>query len=244
MPRYCRSVRSGLVLTRLVLAIAASVSLVLGACGEGTDARVGDVRADQARTAALDAGLDDDVADFLALAARGVTATYQATYPGQDGASQILVASRPPDRRVDVLVEGEIVESNLVLDGKSFDCPRDPEEDAIVTCTRTDALVESPGLFTESAIDDLTTALGEWRDDYTFSVETTPIAGVEARCLVTELRDGREQPQLAASGTLCVSPQGVLLRVVQAGEDLEATEYATEVPDNTFVRPDRADSTS
>lgn len=226
-----------------MLAVAAAVAV--GSCGDDGD-DVADSRAEQARSAALDAGLDRDVADFLALAARGPTATYQATYPGTDGESQLVVANRPPDRRVDVLVDGKIVESTLVVDGEQFDCPRDPDGDGdgAVSCTRTDALVDPPGLFTASAVDDLTTALGERADDYSFSIETTPIAGVEATCLVTELKAGRDQPELGNSGTVCVSPEGVLLRVLQASEELEATDYATEVPDGTFVRPDRTDDTT
>ncbi len=65
-----------------------------------------------------------------------------------------------------------------------------------------------------------------------------PIAGVEASCLVTRILAGRERPELGDGGTLCVSPEGALLLVDQGGEILEATDYGTEIPDGTFVRPD------
>ncbi len=150
---------------RILPTLVAFALLGLAACGrDGPD--VADARADQARAAALDAGLDDEVADFLALAARGATATYQATYPGPDGTSEIVVANQPPDRRVDVVVDDVIVQTSLVLDGEGFDCPRDEAEDAIVECERTDALGEPPCLFTSTAIEELTASLSERTEDY------------------------------------------------------------------------------
>ncbi len=86
--------------------------LVLAACGSDDPVTaVGRDRADQARQAALDAGLDADVADFLALAAQGETATYQLTYPGPSDGSELVVTSRPPDRRVDLVVDGKTTEA-------------------------------------------------------------------------------------------------------------------------------------
>ena len=214
--------------------------LAVTACGDGGD-DVGDARAALVRDAAIQAGLDDAAADFLALAARGQTATYQATYPGPEDDTSIVVANRPPDRRIDVLDGDRIVEVQLVVDGEAFSCPRDTEADAILECDRTDAIVEPLGVFGPETIDSLATALAGRVDDYTFSVETSPIAGVEASCLVTNIRPGRERADLADSGTLCVSPQGALLRVAQGEELLEATDYTTDIPASTFVRPDQDD---
>ncbi len=63
---------------------------------------------------------------------------------------------------------------------------------------------------------------------------------------MTQLRPDRDRPELATSGTLCVSPEGALLRVLQGEQELDATDYTTEIPDNTFVRPDlrNADGTN
>ncbi len=222
------------------LAIVLALATVASAgCGAGDD--VGDERAEQARTAAIDAGLDGDVADFLGLAARGETATYQATYPGPDDGTDIVVANRPPDRRVDVIADDVLVQVQLSLDGQSFRCSRDPELDAIGECERTDAIVEAPGVFGEAAMESLTTSLSERLTDFEFHLETSAIAGVEAQCLVTRVREGRERPELADGGTICVSPEGALLRVAQGDELLEATDYTTDIPDNTFVRPDADD---
>lgn len=222
---------------RILLAIVLAVAAVAG-CADGDD--VGDERAEQARSAALEAGLEPDVADFLALAARGETATYQATYPGPDDGTDLVVANRPPDRRVDVVTDEVIVQVQLSLDGESFRCSRDPDADAIDECERTDAIVEAPGVFGAAAMTTLTESLTERLEDFTFELQTSPIAGVEAQCLVTRVREGRERPELADGGTICVSDEGVLLRVAQGDELLEATDYSTEIPDNTFVRPDAA----
>ena len=224
---------------RLGIVLLVTAALTAG-CGDDPDAA--DERADQAREAARDAGLDDEVADFLALAGRGQLATYQVTYPGTEPGTSLVVANDPPDRRVDLVDDEVIVEVRMVLDGQAYECARDDEVDRIRSCTRTDAVVEPPGLFDDEALEQLTTALTDRREDFTFEVVRRPIAGVEASCLVTEVREGRERPELGARGEICVSPEGALLRVDQSDESLEATDYTTDVPDNTFVRPDVAES--
>ena len=77
------------------------LALVVAGCGEDPEgiSGTGDVRAEQARDAALDAGLDDEVGDFLALLARGETATYRVRFPGPTEGTELEVTSRPPDRR-------------------------------------------------------------------------------------------------------------------------------------------------
>lgn len=215
-----------------------AAGLALAACGgDGDD--TGDQRARQARDAALAAGLDGDVADFLARAARGLTATYQVSYPGPEPGTTLVVANRPPDRRVDLVVDGVVTEVRIVLGGEAFECRRDPDTERIDTCTRTDAVVDPPGLF-DDALDELTASLAERLDDFTFRVTSRPVAGVEARCLVTEVREERRRPELGERGEICVAPDGALLRVERPGESLEADDYTPEIPDDTFVRPDRA----
>lgn len=213
------------------------VGIVLAGCGADTD--VGEERADQTRDAAAAAGLPDEVGDFLALAARGQTSTYVVTYPGDDG-TRIAVAADGADRRIDLLANGDVTGVQLVIDGEGFECPRDPDAGTFA-CTKTDAFVAAPGQFDTDALAALTEGLSQAVDDYTFTVETTPIAGVDAQCLVTRIRAGRERAELGASGTLCVSAEGAVLRVDRSGETLTATDYSTTVPDNTFVRPDLAE---
>lgn len=214
--------------------------VLLASASCGRDTAPGDGRADQAHAAALEAGLDGEVADFLALAARGQVATYQATYPGPDEGSELVVANEPPNRRVDLVVDERIVEVRLVLEGEAFRCSRDADADRISSCTRTDAVVDPPGSFDVQALEQLAESLQDQREDYTFRVESAPVAGVEATCLVTELREGRSRPELGERGTICVSAEGALLKVDRGDEVLEAREYTTEIPEGTFVRPDQA----
>lgn len=225
----------------MVLALAAALGTA--ACGGDGDeiAATGDDRADQARAAAVDAGLDDEVADFLALLARGETATYRVRFPGPAEGTELEVSSRPPDRRVEVSTDGEVTDVRLVTGGQAFACsPTTEDGEGAFTCERTDSLVEPPGVFREGVLDDLRSALAERTEDYSFEVEVQEVADVDARCLVTRLRGGRESPELGASGTICASPEGAILLVDQGRERLEAVEYATDVDDGAFVRPDAA----
>ncbi len=231
--RPCRSRR------RLLSTIAAVSLVVVSGCGDDDpSADVADARADQARDAALDAGLDDDVADFLALAARGATATYQVTYPGPQAGTQLVIANRPPDRRVDVVADGEVREVRLVVQGEALSCTRAEGSDGFAPCDRVDAVADPPGIFGENAVAELTESLRDGAADFELEIESRPIAGVEATCLVTRIRAGRERPDLGDGSTLCVSPEGALLLVDQGDERLEATDYGTEVADGTFERPD------
>lgn len=211
------------------------VLLVAAACAGDDAPSPADERADQARAAAIEAGLAAEVADFLALTARGAIATYQVTYPGPTAGSTLVVANRPPDRRVDVLDGDEVVETRFVLDGQAWECipAGEPGDD----CTRTDAVVEPPGLFRDDALAELTRSLRDRQDDFTFEVGSRRVVGVEARCLVTERREGRDRPDIGDRGELCVSPEGVLLLVDQQDESLEASAYSTEVPEGTFELP-------
>jgi hypothetical protein len=223
-------------------AVALALLPLAAGCGADGDevAATGDERADQARAAARDAGLDDDVADFLGLLARGETATYRVRFPGPTDGTELAIANRPPDRRVELLADGATTEVRLVTDGRAFTCTP-AAEGGELACERTDAFVEPPGVFRADALDELSEALAERTEDYSFDIEVLAVAGVEARCLVTRLRSGRESAELGSSGTICASPEGAVLLVDQGRDRLEATEYATDVDDTAFVRPDRSE---
>jgi hypothetical protein len=208
------------------------------ACGDDGD-DTGDQRAAQARDAATGAGLDDDVADFLGLLARGDTATYRVRFPGPVEGSELVIANRPPDRRVEVVSTGEVTEVRLATGGQAFECT--PDDDGF-TCRRTDALVEPPGVFRDDAVERLGEALAARAEDYTFDVEERTVAETSATCLVTRLRAGRESAERGATGTICASAEGAVVLVNRSGERLEATEYGTEVDAEAFVRPDQADA--
>ena len=76
--------------------------------------------------------------------------------PARTPDSQLVVANRPPDRRVDIVVGGVITEVRLVLDGQAFRCARDADAGRDHRCERTDAVVDPPGVFDERAVDRLT----------------------------------------------------------------------------------------
>lgn len=213
---------------------------LLAGCGDDADevAATGDERSEQAETAASEAGLEDEVAAFLGLLARGETATYRVEFPGPAEGTELLIANRPPDRRVEVVADGTTTELRLVIEGEAFTCTPSTEDDEL-SCERTDALVEPPGVFRAEALDELSEALAERSDDYSFEIETLTVAGVEARCLVTRLRSGRESAELGSSGTICASPEGAVLLVDRGSDRLEATDYGTDVDDDAFLRPDR-----
>lgn len=203
----------------------------LAACGdEGSD--VARARAEQAREAAIDAGLESDVADYLGLAARGDTATYRVTYPGPTEGTELVVTNRPPDRRVDVVVDGETTETRLAVDGQAYECR--PGEG----CERTDAFVPAPGVFTEGAVEELRSSLLERTEDFVFEIQVQPVAGVEATCLVTRIRAGRERPELGSGGTICLAPSGAVLLVDRDDERFEALDYEATVDDAAFRLPD------
>jgi hypothetical protein len=216
------------------LAVLLPVLLLLaGACGDdGGD--LGDERGDQVRAAARKAGLPADVADVLALAAQGETATFQVTYAGTEGA-KLVVSQAPPDRRVDVVAAGTVVESRVLRGGTAYRCELGEGADPQLECDRAAGAIEAPGTFTDAALDTFTRQLAASRDGLELTVEERTIAGADVRCLVTQPKTGTTI-DLNGPGaeTLCVSPEGAQLLVDAGGERLVAESYTTEVPEGTF----------
>ena len=205
----------------------------LTACGDDEALSVADDRADQVRDAAHEAGLPDDVADVLAIAARGATATFQVTYAGSEGA-RIVVSQAPPNRRVDVVSAGEVVESRVLRDGTAYRCDLDDAGEEL-QCDRAAGSLDGPGTFTREALQDFTDQLAGLGDTLDLTVEERTIAEVEVTCLVTQPKAGSViDPSGPGAETLCVSPEGAQLLVDAAGERLIAESYSTEVPDGTF----------
>lgn len=220
----------------MAVVVAVVLVAVLAACGGNDD--VADDRAARARDAAVEAGLDADVADFVALAARGARATFQATYPGQADGTQLVIASEPPNRRVDFVVNETVNQVDLVIDDQAYRCVRTEGAVEVDSCERTSSFVSPVGTFDDGALEDFTEAIAAQVDAYEFTLETVPVAGVEARCLQVSLRAGVDEPGLLPSSSVCVSPEGVLLRYRIGDESVEATDYTTDVPDGSFVLPD------
>ena len=223
------------VLACAVVLVATLTSTAVG-CGDD-DTQVSTERSDQVRAAALEAGLADDVAEVLALAALGPVATFQVTYAGSDGAS-IVVYQDPPNRRVDVVKSGRTVESRLLRDGVSYLCQPDPQAGAsapLKCAARRERALSAPGAFSNQALDDFTTSLSASKDALDIAVDERRVADTEARCLITGPKAGSELDGTGPTvDTLCVSPEGAQLLVDVDGDRVVANAYSTDVPEGTF----------
>ena len=220
-------------LRRPITVLLAALLVSAGACGDDTGS-VGDERAAQVRDAAREAGLPDDVADVLALAAQGTTATFQVTYAGTEGA-RLVVSQAPPDRRVDVIAADKVIESRVLRGGMGYRCELGSGTDPQLECERAAGAVDAPGAFTDDALDDFTAQLAASLDGLELTVEERTIAGTDATCLVTQPKAGTTIDRAGPSAeTLCVSPEGAQLLVDAGGDRLVAESYTTDVPEGTF----------
>lgn len=225
---------------RRLLPLAAALLVVATACGGTSKAdAAASKRRDQIRKAATDAGLPRDVADFLSTAAGVVGESFQVTYDLADGKGGTAVLSQhPPRRRVDLrtTVKGTDAIRSLITDGgQSTVCQKTA---GTWSCRPGSADESSPGGFGEQQIDNAVKELKQAKGDYDFRLGTRSIAGQKARCLVTELKPGRqEKPGIGRKGTLCVSSQGVPLLVETPIASLRALKYADHVDDKVFDIP-------
>jgi hypothetical protein len=223
-----------------VLCAVLALVAVTAACGGGGSS-AGDRRAEQVRAAATKAGLPDDVADVLALASRGPTATFRISYPGTDGAA-LVVSQQAPDRRVDVLSHGQVVESRLARHGVAYRCDVDTSAKAgakgsyaALRCVRAAGDLPATGAFTTEALATFSKDLASSLDKLDLSVTHRTIAKTKATCLVSAPKPGTVLTgnDLSAD-TLCVSAEGAQLLVDAKGQRLVADSYTTSVPKGTF----------
>jgi hypothetical protein len=221
---------------------AAALAVLLGAviaagCG-GDEPTPGGARAEQVREAAAEAGLSDAVRDFLVLAVGSADATYRVTYQVEDGSEvrEVTIAQDPPNHRLDVINADGSADTTIRLDDEVHQCHR---EGGAWECGRVDVVPPGTGAFDEEALAERATALADRAGDYEFSVESRRLAGVDVSCLVTTLAAGRPaDPALGEAGTLCVSPEGVVLLVESGDTRQAATAYSTELDDDAFALPD------
>jgi hypothetical protein len=219
-----------------LLAAVAAVGLLVPACGDdGPD--LAQQRADQLRDAARRAGLPDEVADVLALAARGGTTTYQVGYPGEQGA-RIVVSQDPPERRFDVLQGDRIVESRVLHRGVAYRCEPDTGKGAAtgaLTCTRAAGAIDAPGTFTDESLTRFVDQVAASKDTLSMIVDRRTIAGARARCLTTTPKPGTPLDGTGpGTDVLCLSAEGAQLLVDHDGQRLVADHYETSVPRGTF----------
>lgn len=201
--------------------------LLTAACG-GDDTtpveRVAQERRAQAEQAAKDAGLPEPVQTFLGQAASAVASAFTVTYEA-DGVRTTL-AQRPPERRIDVMKDGQ-TESLLRLRDGTFACNAQG-------CKREDAapgIDPDLGVFAPGRLKQTVDALGAARAAFRFEVVDKQVAGITADCLVTTPEAGGEADEL------CIAPTGVILRIRSAAQKLEAVSYSATVDAAAFKAP-------
>ena len=218
------------------LALLVSASACVGGQG-GLDERardVGGLRAEQARATAKEAGLADDVIGVIADAAGAVGRTFTVTYDTGDG-GRATVAQAPPRRRFDVSRPGAPTRATLVNERGSFACE---QRDVTWACLPSRGPPPEVGPFAATDLERTIGSLSAARISYDLRVATRLLAGVDARCLVTERKPSAAgDPALGERGTLCVAPSGAVLAVDQPGQRLTAVEYSDDVDATTFVLP-------
>ena len=223
-------------------AVLASVALLGGAlgCSAGGDGlagkaqEVGRRRAEQARATAEEAGLPGDVAAVIADAAGAAGRTFTVTYDTGDGGRATL-AQAPPLRRFDLSRPGGPTRTTLVNEQGSFACE---QREPTWTCLPSRQPPPEVGPFAATDLERTIGSLSAARVTYDLRIEPRRIAGVDARCLVTQRKPSAAgDPALGERGTLCVAPSGAALDIDQPGQRLTAVEYADRADPTAFVLP-------
>ena len=235
------------------MAAGAGLVVLTAACGRGGTS-AGDQRAAQVQAAAVKAGLPQDVATVLSLASRGPTATFRISYPGTDGAA-LVVSQQAPDRRIDVVSHGQVIESRVSRHGVAYRCDVDTSAPVAtstttagsastapakgthgaMTCTRAAGDIPGTGAFTPEALSTFTKQLADSLTRLDLTVTHRTIAKAPVTCLVSAPKAGTPLTGNDPSvDTLCVSAQGAQLLVDAGGQRLVADSYSTHVPAGTF----------
>ncbi len=231
-----RSACGSLVLVSLiVLGLGCGASSSSSAAADA--AAAAQVRAAQARAVARQAGLAPDVQSFLATAAGASKATYTVVYD-QGGGQSTTVIARPPDRRIDVVGAAGAGSNDRIIirDQATYVCHLDAKR---WTCLS--GITSAPGgPFTPDAIASTIGSLAQLSQTYDFSVATRPMLAMAAQCLTASHRSGHSaDPTVGDRAVICIAPSGVILRVEDSGNPLQATSYRESVPSGAFDLPAR-----
>lgn len=220
--------------------LSGAVAVALAGCsarsGAGRAATAAaQVRADQARAIAQQAGLGPAVQSFLAKAAGASLVTYTVVYD-QGGGQSTTVMADPPNRRIDVVGAGGagsidriIIKATTTyvchLDGKRWSCVSGVDS-------------SPPGPFAPDAISATISSLAQLSQSYDFTVTTRTLLGLRASCLTaTQMASPTTDSGVAAEAVMCIAPSGVILRVEGSGSPLQATSYRNSVPSGAFDLP-------
>lgn len=222
------------------LALAAGALLIAAGCVsdggglQGKAREVGRQRARQAAQVARDAGLSEDIATLVGDAAGAVGQTFTVTYDTGDGGRATLVQD-PPLRRFDVVLPNGTTRTSLVNEAGAFSC-----EQQAGTWTCAPSLDPPPdvGPFSASAMERTIGSLSSAQASFDLRVERREVAGVDARCLVTERKpSAASDPALGERGVLCVAPSGATLVIDQPDQRLTALAYEDRADAGSFALP-------
>ncbi len=221
---------------RVVLTL---MAVTLAGCGGSQgqrDARAAaKVRAEQARVVAQQAGLGPDVQAFLARAAGASSLRYTVVY-NQGAGQTTTVLADPPNRRIDVqgATGSDSLDRVLVKGTKSYVCHRGAGKWAC----QVGGTSGTTGPFTPDAIAQTIGSLVQLSDTYDFSVSGRRLLGLDASCLTADRKPARPStPQLGDHASLCIAPNGVILRLEGSGAPLAAVSYRPSVSGGAFDLP-------
>jgi hypothetical protein len=231
------------------ISFAAAVVVVAASCGATSNAQqeaaaAARIRAAQARAVAQQARLGPDAQEFLAKAASASSATYTVVYDQGNGESTTVFA-RTPDRRIDVVGASGPGSTDRVIIHNS---------DTVVCHLNADRWsclsgVESApgGPFTPDAITQTIASLVQLSQTYDFTVNHRPLLRLDASCLAATRRTSTATAATAATAAtdatvgehalICIAPSGVILRVEDSGNPVQATSYRESVPSGAFRLP-------
>jgi hypothetical protein len=222
------------------MALVAAALAVGAGCGdsggglEGRARRAGRERAEQASEAAREAGLSEAVASVIGDAAGAVGQTFTVTYDTGGGGRAILVQA-PPLRRFDIMLPDGVTRRTLVNEEGSFACEL---RGGAWTCAPSGDPPPEIGPFAATDLERTIGSLSSAQASFDLRVERRQVAGVEARCLVTERKpSAAADPTLGERGALCVAPSGAALSIDQPGQALTAVAYDASVEDGAFALP-------
>ena len=221
--------------------LAAGALLAAGAgCGDGgggleAKAReAGRQRARQAAGAAREAGLSEEVAALIGDAAGAAGKTFTVTYD-TGGGSRATLTQAPPRRRFDVTLPDGTARATLVNEAGSFACEK---RTGAWACRASAQPPPDVGPFAATDLERTIGSLSTAHATFDLRVERREVAGVEARCLVTDRKaSAADDPALGARGVLCVAASGATLVLDQPGQALTAVSYRDEADEAAFSLP-------
>ncbi|MEY2570709.1 MAG: hypothetical protein QOE63_1059 [Acidimicrobiaceae bacterium] len=170
---------------------------------------------------------DTEAAQLLALLAKGRTATFHATYtvtdPANPGATQSIEVWRHNGNiRQDTVVKSDSGTSHTagyIVNGHAASCLQ--QDDGAWACSQ----LPDPG----ADVDGIFGSVASQLQGVDVTVTDETVGGHKASCFSFPASDG--------TGTLCVTPDGIQVKLAGNGQDITIADLASSVDDAVFVTP-------